>query len=363
MTNIKIVTKLLLGKRYVSIMIRMSERTTTFWPLPGGCKLEVLHKILGKIADEPTVDEMIRWIAETFGESPGWVSGSVRAVIVYSGLAVFEGERIRLTSRGLEFLKSKNPEVVLKAFLERIWGIREIILWLNQENLSIKEIYMKCVDLGVRWRAGSQVRFRIMWLQSLGCIEKSMGKYSLTAYGKNVAEELIRMGLLPEPPRIKTSASAKVSELIQVEYHLPASNQFEAQAETTILNHNKIRDMIYEIGKFRGMISETEYPIDNLRLDVAWKKIKGGNPSHAFEVQISGNFFEALTKLKHAWDKWNSKPFLITTEKYEEEAKKFLEGTFHEIEHVAKIVNWKKIKELYDVEKKAKDLRDEIGVV
>jgi hypothetical protein len=128
-------------------------------------------------------------------------------------------------------------------------------------------------------------------------------------------------------------------------------------------SHNEIRDMMGEMGKFRGWISEVEYPIDNMRLDVVWKRIRAGNPSHAFEVQIGGNFFEALTKLKHAWDKWNSTPFLVTTEKYEAEAKQLLEGSFHEIEHVAKIVNWKKIKDLYEAEKKARDLKDEIGVI
>jgi hypothetical protein len=39
-----------------------------------------------------------------------------------------------------------------------------------------------------------------------------------------------------------------------------------------------------------------------------------------------------------------------------------LEGSFHEIEHVTKIVNWKKIRELYETEKKATDLKNEIGV-
>jgi hypothetical protein len=164
-----------------------------------------------------------------------------------------------------------------------------------------------------------------MWLQALGCVEKKMGKYSLTSYGEKIAKEQLRSKSLPD--------------------------------------HNEIRDMICEIGKFEGRISETEYPIENMRLDVVWKRIKSGNPSHAFEVQISGNFFEALTKLKHAWDKWNSKPFLITTEKYEVEAKLLLEGSFHEMEHIAKIVNWKKIKELYETEKRAKDLRNEIGII
>lgn len=127
-------------------------------------------------------------------------------------------------------------------------------------------------------------------------------------------------------------------------------------------SHNEIRDMMSEIGKFEGWISEVEYPIDNMRLDVVWKRIKAGKPSYVFEVQIGGNFFAALTKLKHSWDKWNSKPYLITTEKYEEEAKRLLEGSFHEIEHVTKIVNCREIKELYEIEKHAAKLRQKIGV-
>ncbi|MEM3709998.1 MAG: hypothetical protein QXL46_03730 [Nitrososphaerales archaeon] len=129
-----------------------------------------------------------------------------------------------------------------------------------------------------------------------------------------------------------------------------------------IPNHNEIRDMIHEIGELEGKVSEIEYRIDSYRLDVVWKRIKAGNPSHVFEVQISGNFFEALTKLKHAWDKWNSKPYLVTTEKYIDEAKQLLEGSFHEIEHIARIVNWRRVKELYELERKIIEIRNEIGV-
>ena len=343
----------------------MSERTTSFWPLPGGYKyyLEVLQKFLSKIAEEPMFEELVGWAAKTFEKSPRWIDSSVRNVIIYSGLASFEGKKIHLTDRGSEFLKSKSSEVVLRALLERIWAIREIIMWLNQEGpLSRKQVFKKCIDLGSGWQHDYQVGYRLMWLQALGCIEKKMGKYSLTSYGEKIAEEQLRSKLLPESPKGKIVTITKVPELIQAKVPKEVPSYLEIQAVPVIPGHNEIRDMICEIGKFEGRISETEYPIDNMRLDVAWKRIKAGNPSHAFEVQISGNFFEALTKLKHAWDKWNSKPFLITTEKYEVEAKLLLEGSFHEIEHIAKIVNWKKIKELYETEKGAKDLRNEIGI-
>jgi len=126
-------------------------------------------------------------------------------------------------------------------------------------------------------------------------------------------------------------------------------------------NHNEIRDLIGEIGKLEGKICEVEYPIDSYRLDVAWKRIKAGNPSHAFEVHLHGDFFEALTKLKHAWDKWNSKPFLITTEEYAEKARLLLEGSFHEIQEVTRIIGWNKILQLHRLEKDLARMKTELG--
>jgi predicted RNA-binding protein len=118
--------------------------------------------------------------------------------------------------------------------------------------------------------------------------------------------------------------------------------------------------MLFEIGKFEGKITEVEYPINNFRLDVVWKRIRTGNPTHVFEVQIAGNFFEALTKLKHAWDKWNSRPYLVTTEKYMEEAKSLLEGSFHEMRDDARIVNWREIVKLHRLLKEASQIKSEI---
>jgi len=124
--------------------------------------------------------------------------------------------------------------------------------------------------------------------------------------------------------------------------------------------HNEIRDMILEIGKIEGKIAEVEYPIDNLRLDAVWKTITAGNPKWAFEVQMGGNFYEALTKLKHAWDKWNSKPILITTDAYVVQAKSLLEGSFHEMREDARIVNWEKIVKLHKCLKEAHEIKSEI---
>jgi len=130
----------------------------------------------------------------------------------------------------------------------------------------------------------------------------------------------------------------------------------------TTPDHDVIRDMIHEIGKLEEHISQKEYPIDSMFLNVVWKKILKGNPHYAFEIQIGGNFYQALTKLKHAWDMWRSIPVLVTTEEYEEEAKQLLEGSFHEIRDVIRIINWRKIQRLFELEKEMAGLKDEIGM-
>jgi hypothetical protein len=128
-------------------------------------------------------------------------------------------------------------------------------------------------------------------------------------------------------------------------------------------HHDTICDMIHEIGLMENKISETEYPMDGWRLDGAWKRVSAGFPSHAFEVQVGSNFYEALSKLKHAHDIWNSKPILVTTGKYAVEARDLLQGSFHEIRDVASIVDWKRVSRLCELLKEAEAIKKDVGLL
>jgi predicted RNA-binding protein len=151
-----------------------------------------------------------------------------------------------------------------------------------------------------------------------------------------------------------------ITTLLEVKRKIIRKTSLEEEAPTLVPKHNEIRDMLSEIGKIEGKNAEVEYPIDGLRLDVVWKTITTGNPKWVFEVQLAGNFYEALTKLKHAWDKWNSKPFLVTTETYIAQAKSLLQGSFHEMKDDARIVNWEKIVKLHQLLKDAYKIKSEI---
>ena len=81
-----------------------------------------------------------------------------------------------------------------------------------------------------------------------------------------------------------------------------------------------------------GFFSEKEFRHERFTYDCVWRRVSGGAPSHVFEVQVHGNLFEALTRLKHAFDLWNSRLFLVAPDKDIKKARWMADGSFHEIQ-------------------------------
>lgn len=65
-----------------------------------------------------------------------------------------------------------------------------------------------------------------------------------------------------------------------------------------------------------------------------------------WEISLSGDAFKDLAKLKHDYDLWNSIPILVTTDEMVERIRAWVEGSFHEIKDVLRVVSWKRIKKL-----------------
>lgn len=142
----------------------------------------------------------------------------------------------------------------------------------------------------------------------------------------------------------------------------PALEEEKNKTEEPISSHNQIRDKLYLIGRMKDFISEKEYPIDGERIDVTWRKVAKGVPTRVFEVQVGGSIHQALAKLKHAWDLWNSEPFLIIDVKHKEKVDELLSGTFHEMAKVIKVVTLDKVDELYSSLVSEKKLLEEFGL-
>ena len=128
-------------------------------------------------------------------------------------------------------------------------------------------------------------------------------------------------------------------------------------------NHNELQELIFQIGQLNRLISEKEYLMESERLDVVWRRVERSVPTYVFEVQIGGDIYHALGKLKHAFDLWNSNTFLIIHEKDLEKADALLSGTFHEIKERIKTITPQKVSELYQQKKRWVDLEKEIGLL
>jgi len=128
--------------------------------------------------------------------------------------------------------------------------------------------------------------------------------------------------------------------------------------------HSHLIGLIVEIGRMNGYISEKEYSRENMRFDAIWRRIDKGSPTYVFEVQVGGDVYHALAKLKHAFDLWNSNIFLIiSNEKDFYSAQELLNGTFHEINGKIKIVPAEEMRELHKRKLSWIELEQKLGIL
>lgn len=132
--------------------------------------------------------------------------------------------------------------------------------------------------------------------------------------------------------------------------------------ERPLTSHDGVQEKLIEIGRLQNYIVEKEYPFDIGKLDVVWRRVVNSVPTYVFEVQIGGDIYHALSKLKHAYDLWNSHIFIIASERDLEKTNVLLSGTFHEIGKRIKFVELDRVEELYNRKKAYFDLEKELGI-
>ena len=127
-------------------------------------------------------------------------------------------------------------------------------------------------------------------------------------------------------------------------------------------SHNQIKETLVQIGKLQKYIAQEEYPFDIGKLDVVWRRVEQSVPTYVFEVQVGGDIYHALAKLKHAFDLWNSHIFIVASEAERSKVGNLLSGTFHEIGNRIKFIELEQVEELYKRKKDYLDFEKELGI-
>jgi hypothetical protein len=129
-----------------------------------------------------------------------------------------------------------------------------------------------------------------------------------------------------------------------------------------VVAEEQIRTVLYEIGRMQRMIVESDYPVDGFAIDVIWKRLVRSVPTFAFSVDLKGNFQSSLQTLKHAYDLWNTRPFLVTERAKIDKAHDLTSGIYHELEPHLKILSAAQVHDLHASKKSYYDLEERYGL-
>ena len=177
------------------------------------------------------------------------------------------------------------------------------------------------------------------------------------ALSNNTAQQLLsKLASLPKGYRVKIPTPAPVAEIA------PPYTLEPQQAEKVLPSHEELKQKLVEIGKLQGYLTDEEYIFDIGKLDVVWRRVERSVPTYAFEIQVGGDVYHALAKLKHAFDLWNSHIFIVAPQTDYNKVRNLLLGTFHEISAQAKFIELGKVEELHRRKKAYLDFEKELGI-
>ncbi len=162
--------------------------------------------------------------------------------------------------------------------------------------------------------------------------------------------------------RVPAATASKLLDRISAKWGISPPARSPAPPEPQPSRHEEAKSLLVEIGRMRRYLSEDEYRIDGERLDVVWKRVEKSVPLYAFEVQIGGDIYHAIGKLKHAFDIWNSKIFLVIDRASMPKVEELLSGTFHEIANELRVLQLEKLERLQKALVTVHELEKELGL-
>ena len=134
-------------------------------------------------------------------------------------------------------------------------------------------------------------------------------------------------------------------------------------SESTSTSHDELKRQIAEIGRIQGYIAEEEYRLESTYLDVVWRRVQQSVPTFVFEVQIGGDIYHAMAKLKHAFDLWNSHIFLVANTVDRSKYQELIAGSFHEIKSEMRFIEAGAVRQLLEKKLAYKELEQSLGIL
>lgn len=140
-------------------------------------------------------------------------------------------------------------------------------------------------------------------------------------------------------------------------------SEFGPSIVGTDITHQGLKNCLTEIGRIQSYVADQEYPIESGYLDVVWRRVQRSVPTYAFEVQVGGDIYHAIAKLKHAHDLWNSHIFLVASLSQKGKYEELLAGTFHEVADHLQFIDMQLVSELLEKKRTYREMERMLGII
>ena len=158
-------------------------------------------------------------------------------------------------------------------------------------------------------------------------------------------------------------SGATITETLKLREKAPS---YIVPEKVGVPTHRDLQLQIAEIGKLQYYHSQIEYPIEltgeNKNLDVVWKREISGVPTLAFEVELSGGIEKAITRLKFAYSRWNSRPRIVVPKDFSKKVHNVLSTEDRDFVKEFKMYETKQIIELLNKKRELKTLEQNLGI-
>lgn len=192
------------------------------------------------------------------------------------------------------------------------------------------------------------------------CLPPSLWKFN--KYTSHDLQMISRMVFQCYPLEEVNAARIALGLKPLVETAPSPSTELSVTTEPAVISHDEVKAYLAEIGRIQGYIADQEYPLESTRLDVVWRRVERSVPTFVFEVQIGGDIYHAMAKLKHAFDLWNSHIFLVATMGDRGKYQELLSGTFHEVADQMRFIEVRLVKELLGKKRDYKEMERALGI-
>jgi len=277
----------------------------TFYPLVGSISdyQKNVADILSTIQSHKyTRKEAIEWTMRQYKSSREFCR-KLLDMLKVSGFIAIEGKRYKLTPISRIYLKTGQPDLLTRVFIDRVVGFAEMVRVLRDKGTIDKSA------LRSEWESSltaklprSQFDHRLNWLRGLGCVDVVARNYYLTDRGLKIAADIQQnaVATLKEKEKVSHSNLAESMKLI--------GEFFEF--ETT--DRASINDVL---PSFALKLTKGDRQVDCL-----WVRYVhfAGKIKFPIEVHLGGNLADTIDRLETV-SEYVQKAVIITTDEQEKE--------------------------------------------